>query len=150
MADPTLAQFSAANCGQKRLWVAAIDAMPGGGFGIRLTPGSAGAMAADARPVAADAVVLAVPASQAARLGTTAGLTLAAGWDGLGHSPIVNVHVIYERPVMDLPFVAAVDSPVQWVFDKTRQAGLASGQYLAVSLSAAVMSVPSAIALAKL
>jgi uncharacterized protein with NAD-binding domain and iron-sulfur cluster len=30
-----------------------------------------------------------------------------------------------------------VDSPVQWVFDKTRQAGLESGQYLAVSLSAA-------------
>jgi squalene-associated FAD-dependent desaturase len=131
---------------QLRARVAAIDAMPGGGFGIRLTPGSAGAMAADARPVAADAVVLAVPASQAARLGTTAGLTLAAGWDGLGHSPIVNVHVIYERPVMDLPFVAAVDSPVQWVFDKTRQAGLASGQYLAVSLSAAddVVDLPAA------
>jgi squalene-associated FAD-dependent desaturase len=130
---------------QLRARVAAIDALPGGGFGIRLTAGSADA-AADPRPVAADAVVRAVPASQAARLGTTAGLTLAAGWDGLGHSPIVNVHVIYERPVMDLPFVAAVDSPVQWVFDKTRQAGLASGQYLAVSLSAAddVVDLPAA------
>jgi uncharacterized protein with NAD-binding domain and iron-sulfur cluster len=39
--------------------------------------------------------------------------------------------------VTALPFAAAVDSPVQWVFDKTRQAGLASGQYLAVSVSAA-------------
>jgi uncharacterized protein with NAD-binding domain and iron-sulfur cluster len=36
-----------------------------------------------------------------------------------------------------LPFAAGVDSPVQWVFDKTSQAGLARGQYLAVSLSAA-------------
>jgi uncharacterized protein with NAD-binding domain and iron-sulfur cluster len=39
--------------------------------------------------------------------------------------------------VMQLPFAAAVDSPVQWVFDKTSQAGLTKGQYLAVSLSAA-------------
>ena len=36
-----------------------------------------------------------------------------------------------------MPFAAAVDSPVQWVFDKTRPAGLLHGQYLAVSLSAA-------------
>ena len=49
----------------------------------------------------------------------------------------MNVHVIYDRQVMNPPFVAAVDSPVQWVFDKTRQSGLEAGQYLAVSLSAA-------------
>ena len=67
-------------------------------------------------------------------------------WDGLGASPIVNVHVIYDRQVLDLPFAAAVDSPVQWVFDKTRIAGLKSGQYLAVSLSAAdeFVTVPAA------
>ena len=34
------------------------------------------------------------------------------------------MHVIYDRPVMDLPFVAAVDSPVQWVFDRTAISGL--------------------------
>ncbi len=42
--------------------------------------------------------------------------------------------------VLDEPFVAAVDSPLQWVFDRTSQAGLepaSGGQYLAVSLSAA-------------
>ena len=65
-----------------------------------------------------------------------------AGWAGLGASPIVNVHVIYDRPVMDLPFVAAIDSPVQWVFDRTRISGLdkpgpLNHQYLAISLSAA-------------
>ena len=39
-----------------------------------------------------------------------------------------------------------LSSPVQWVFDKTRQAGLAAGQYLAVSLSAAdsYVDVPAA------
>ena len=44
----------------------------------------------------------------------------------------------------DLPFAAAIDSPVQWVFDRTRISGTdppltagAAGQYLAISLSAA-------------
>jgi hypothetical protein len=58
-------------------------------------------------------------------------------WRDLGASPIVNVHVIYDRKVTELPFAAAVDSPVQWVFDRTRPSGLPSGQYLAISLSAA-------------
>ncbi|TDB79244.1 phytoene dehydrogenase, partial [Actinomadura sp. KC216] len=55
----------------------------------------------------------------------------------LGSSPIVNVHVVYDRPVLDEPFVAAIDSPVQWVFDRTAISGVPSGQYLAVSVSAA-------------
>ena len=42
---------------------------------------------------------------------------------------------------MDVPFAAGVDSPVQWVFDRTRISGMhasgAAGQYLAISLSAA-------------
>lgn len=85
----------------------------------------------------ADGVVLAVPATQAASLAGPAGVTGAERWADLGWSPIVNVHVIYDRRVTRLPFAAAVDSPVQWVFDKSRNAGLSTGQYLAVSLSAA-------------
>jgi squalene-associated FAD-dependent desaturase len=95
--------------------------------------------------IAADAVVLAVPHEAAARLIPPGALPAATveSWAGLGASPIVNVHVVYDRPVTDLPFAAAVDSPVQWVFDRTRISGLdrqASGgkpQYLAISLSAA-------------
>jgi phytoene dehydrogenase-like protein len=49
----------------------------------------------------------------------------------------VNVHVWFDRRVLPTPFVAAVDSPVQWVFDRTDQAGVRDGQYIAVSLSAA-------------
>jgi len=103
-----------------------------GGFAIRLAQGGA---------IAADAVVLAVPHEKAARLIPPGALPngTVASWAGLGASPIVNVHVIYDRPVMDLPFAAAVDSPVQWVFDRTRISGLdrRGEQYLAVSLSAA-------------
>ena len=108
---------------------AAIEPTPGGGFRISLGQ--------DSQSILADGVVLAVPASQAARLAASGGVTTASAFEQLGYSPIVNVHVIYDRQVMKLPFVAAVDSPVQWVFDKTRQSGLQAGQYLAVSLSAA-------------
>jgi squalene-associated FAD-dependent desaturase len=88
----------------------------------------------------ADAVVLAVPHERAASLIPPGALPDATvqGWAGLGASPIVNVHVIYDRPVTDLPFAAAIDSPVQWVFDRTRVSGMdGPGQYLAISLSAA-------------
>jgi uncharacterized protein with NAD-binding domain and iron-sulfur cluster len=103
--------------------------------------------------IPADAVVLAVPHEAAARLMPPGALPDAtvAGWAGLGASPIVNVHVIYDRPVTDLPFAAAVDSPVQWIFDRTRISGLdrlspGRPQYLAISLSAAdeYVDVPAA------
>jgi len=67
--------------------------------------------------------------------------TAAASAAELGVTPIVNVHVIYDRPVTDLPFAAAVESPVQWFFDRTDASGLhrtqPGGQYLAVTVSAA-------------
>ncbi|HEY1819442.1 MAG TPA: hydroxysqualene dehydroxylase HpnE [Trebonia sp.] len=91
----------------------------------------------------ADAVVLAVPHEQAAKLIPAGALPeeTVDGWAGLGAAPIVNVHVIYDRKVMDVPFAAGVDSPVQWVFDRTRISGMHArgddGQYLAISLSAA-------------
>ncbi|MBO0820293.1 MAG: FAD-dependent oxidoreductase [Nocardiopsaceae bacterium] len=93
--------------------------------------------------IEADQVVLAVPHEAAARLIPAGALPepVVSGWAGLGAAPIVNVHVIYDRKVMDLPFAAAVDSPVQWVFDRTRISGMYArgddGQYLAISLSAA-------------
>ena len=89
---------------------------------------SAASPSVGATEILADAVVLAVPHEAAARLIPPGALPDAtvAGWAGLGASPIVNVHVIYDRPVMDQPFAAAIDSPVQWVFDRTRISGLAA------------------------
>ena len=96
--------------------------------------------------LSADAVVLAVPAAAALRLAPPALAAGAARWGELGVSPIVNVHVHYDRRVTRLPFAAALESPVQWVFDKTRAAGVTTGQYLAVSQSAAdsYVDVPAA------
>jgi squalene-associated FAD-dependent desaturase len=86
----------------------------------------------DGRPF--DRVISAVPPDVAARI-LPPGVLPAGG--GLRTSPIVNVHVVYDREVLDRPFVTAIDSPAQWIFDRTAQSGLTDGQYLAVSLSAA-------------
>ena len=87
-----------------------------------------------------DDVVLAVPPAEAAGLLPDGAVDLPAGWaEALGSSPIVNAHVVFDRVVLDEPFVAGVDSPLQWVFDRTVQSGGddRGEQYIAVSLSAA-------------
>lgn len=86
----------------------------------------------------ADQVILAVPPAAAEALLPPGAVAAAPGWAArLGAAPIVNVHVVVSEPVLAEPFLAVVGSPVQWVFDRTGAAGLASGQYLAVSVSAA-------------
>lgn len=85
----------------------------------------------------ADSVIVAVPHETASKLLQNLPLPGAEGWSQLSSSPIVNVHVVYDRTVTRLPMVAALDSPVQWVFDRTATSGLRSGQHLAISLSAA-------------
>lgn len=89
----------------------------------------------------ADAVVLALPPGR-----TRAVAPAAIPRDpGLGESPIVNVHLWYDRPVLDHTVLAVVDSPVQWMFDRTAITGEgAPGQHIALSLSAAraEMGVP--------
>lgn len=84
-----------------------------------------------------DAVVLAVPHDRAGALLPAGALPRGGRSAALGFSPIVNVHVVYDRRVMSEPLLAAVGSPVQWVFDHTEAAGLERGQALSVSLSAA-------------
>ena len=87
--------------------------------------------------LSARAVVLAVPHPAAARLVPPGAVPDAHRWAALDATAIVNVHLRYDRPVTGHPFAAAVDSPVQWFFDRTRESGVDSGQYLAISLSAA-------------
>jgi squalene-associated FAD-dependent desaturase len=85
----------------------------------------------------ADAVVLAVPHERAARLLPEGAVRDPEQLIRLGTSPIVNLHVVYDRRVLELEFAAAVGSPVQFMFDRTDASGLERGQCLAVSLSAA-------------
>ena len=129
--------------------VTSVQPLPGGGFRVRLADRGVPGAALSADIAAADGVVLAVPPEAAARLLPDGAAAPGPGperWRELGASPIVNVHVLYDRRVTQLPFAAAVDSPVQWVFDRTRPSGLPAGQYLAVSVSAAddVVDTPAA------
>ena len=136
--------------GEFRIKLARSDAEPddsagaAGGLGEVVPPGEhSEGSSRETTALLADAVVLAVPHEQAAKLIPAGALPAETvdGWAGLGAAPIVNVHVIYDRKVMDVPFAAGVDSPVQWVFDRTRISGMHArgddGQYLAISLSAA-------------
>ncbi len=59
--------------------------------------------------------------------------------DELDSSPIVGIHLWYDREIMDEDFVAFLESPVQWVFNKNfiQDRGSENGQYVCVSLSGA-------------
>jgi squalene-associated FAD-dependent desaturase len=87
--------------------------------------------------LSAETVIVAVPHTRAAfllepLLGDLSRLR------ALSSSPIVNLHVVYDRPVLDEPFAAGVGTPVQYLFDRSAAAGAPAGsQYLAVSLSGA-------------
>ena len=85
----------------------------------------------------ADAVILAVPHDEASELLPAQAKVDRAAIRALGRAPIVNLHVVFDRPVLEHAFLAGIDTPLQWTFDRTRGAGLTRGQYLAVSLSAA-------------
>ncbi|MFJ9906668.1 hydroxysqualene dehydroxylase HpnE [Streptomyces sp. NPDC101152] len=85
----------------------------------------------------AGAVVLAVPQREAHDLLPAGALDEPESLLRIGTAPILNVHVIYDRKVLDKPFFAALGTPVQWVFDRTDASGLRAGQYLALSQSAA-------------
>jgi squalene-associated FAD-dependent desaturase len=84
-----------------------------------------------------DALVLAVAQDAAHELLPPGSLEHPEHLLALDYAPILNVHVVYDRKVLDRPFLAALGSPIQWVFDRTSHSGLRGpGQYLALSQSA--------------
>lgn len=112
------------------------------GWTVRVRAG-----AAPVEELGADAVVIALPPKATEALAPAGSISLPVGWsDRLGAAPIVNAHLRYDRAVLDGPFVAGLNSPVQWVFDRSGQAGLPPGRYVAISLSAAgaYIDVPTA------
>jgi hydroxysqualene dehydroxylase len=113
--------------------VRAETAMQAGAAGLRVRAGGV--------ELQADAVVCAVPHERASVLLAPLLGAQAERWQGLGASPIVNVHIVYDRRVCELGFAAGVGTPVQYLFDRSDAAGLSDGQYLAVSLSGAAQEM---------
>jgi len=75
----------------------------------------------------ADAIVVAVPPAESARL-------LGEPDPGLESSPIVSVHLLFDRPILDVPLAALLSSDAHWVFDRGALTGHRPerGQYLTV------------------
>ena len=105
---------------------------------VRNEPDRSPTIVVDGETLEADAVIVAVPHHAVERLLPPGVLAPHVRPSELGRSPIVNVHLLYDRPVMAEPFIAGIDSPVQFVFDRTGSSGAPAGhQMIAVSLSAA-------------
>jgi squalene-associated FAD-dependent desaturase len=119
----------------------ATDALPGGGHARHMVRVEGERLPGGGQLLHADAVVLALPQQATADLLPPGSLTDQQRIRGLGTLPILNVHVIYDRKVLSRPFVAAIGTPIQWVFDRTGHSGLADqqpdAQYIALSQSAA-------------
>ena len=79
----------------------------------------------DSEHLLADAVVAAVPHTAADILPEGA-VKHQDRLSELGESPIINVHLVYDQPVTDLPLAAALGSEAQFVFDRTAAAKLNS------------------------
>ena len=106
--------------------------------GVRIGSTGRHVVHADGHSIEADSVVVAVPHDAVDSLLPPGSVNRQDRLHALGVSPIVNVHLVYDRPVTDLPVLAAVGSDIQYVFDRTEAAGVEDGrQCLAVSLSAA-------------
>jgi squalene-associated FAD-dependent desaturase len=120
-------------------------ALRGAGVDVRLRWGARAIVRAAAgfevrgpeETLAVDRVVVAVPHNRAEGLLPEATFAGPRRPGALAGAPIVNLHVVYDRSVCDLPFAAAVGTPVQYLFDRSDAAGLERGQYLAISLSGA-------------
>ena len=106
-----------------------VGSTPEGTFRIFTAAGDGG--------LQADAVVIALPHNLVEGVLPPEALRKGMRPSQLASSPIVNVHVHFDRQVMDLPFVAGLGTQAQWVFDRTAASGATRGQYLAVSVSAA-------------
>ncbi len=78
----------------------------------------------------ADAIVVALPPAESARL-------LREPEPALEPSPIVSVHLLFDRTLLGSPLAALLDSPAHWVFDRGALTGHPPerGQYLTVVAS---------------
>jgi squalene-associated FAD-dependent desaturase len=88
-----------------------------------------GARVEDLDELEADAIVVAAPPSESARL-------LGELDPQLEHSPIVSVHLLFDRALLQAPLVALLASPAHWVFNR----GVLTGgrqEYLTVVSSGA-------------
>lgn len=101
-----------------------------------------GAELADGTLVSGDVFVLATPWKSAVSL-APAGVLDARLAEALAGNEILNVHLFADRPVTREKMIGVLDSPVQWVFDRTA-AGAPSGAPAGLFRCAVTLSAPPA------
>jgi squalene-associated FAD-dependent desaturase len=116
---------------------AAGRALEDGGATLRLrarasTLDEGAVVLGDGERLDGDGTVVALPPGESARL-------LGEDAPRLGESPIVSVHMLIDRPILQAPMAALLESPAHWVFDRGVLTGHPPerGQYLTVVASGA-------------
>jgi squalene-associated FAD-dependent desaturase len=107
---------------------------------VKVESGRVTRMLTDGGELSADAYLLALPSESVleALPAVLRGDPFFSRIERLTTSPIVNVHLWYDRPVWNRSFAAFLNTPAQWIFNKSKlwdQTG--DGQYLDISLSGA-------------
>jgi squalene-associated FAD-dependent desaturase len=126
--SPALAHLRAAGADVRlEVRAAGLEVTEGRVVGVGLSDGSS---------IPARRVICALPPEATDRL--LRSVQAASDYAALGRSAIVNVYLWYDRPVLPVPFAGTFDSPLQWIFDRSRILGeQAGGWCVGASLSAA-------------
>ena len=98
-----------------------------------------GVLLSDGGRIETSGVIAAVPPFDLSPLlpQEVAKATAFAAMSRLHWSPIVNLHLWFDEPVMNTPFLIAVESPVQAIFNVSRMAGNSGSTHIVLSQSAA-------------
>ena len=114
--------------------------------GLRVSDGRVVAVEMDTgRDETADVYVLAVPHQAALHLLPAPVVDQESQFANLRRlrvSPITGVHFWFDRDVMTEPFLTALDTTTQWIFNKSRLYGQPGGRYLQLVISASYDLLP--------
>ena len=114
--------------------------------GLRVSDGRVVAVEMDTgRDETADGYLLAVPHQTALHLLPPPVVEQESQFANLRRlrvSPITGVHFWFDRDVMADPFLAALDTTTQWIFNKSRLYGQPGGRYLQLVISASYELMP--------
>jgi squalene-associated FAD-dependent desaturase len=94
----------------------------------------------DGSQISSDCFVLALPFEDLKQIlpGTPEFQSISASLEQLETSPITGIHLYFDRTVTELDHAILLDSPIQWMFNKTKNYGRADSeeQYIQLVVSA--------------
>lgn len=143
LGEPGLQTLRSAGVQVHLRWRArSVEPLAGGRGGFQVHGGAGPAQEA----LRCDAAIVALPHLRAAEVLPSQVAETTQRLRRIQSSPIINLHILYDRKVCELPFAASVESPAQYIFDRTDSGGAPAGsQYIAVSLSGAAKDMTHSV-----